>query len=394
MSRGYYAERNLNVSKRKSPIYELSAFQLISLTASSCFPLTFFFFPRTASQYAGIDSEYSALGVCLVLIYIAFIHGALNERFAATSGADMPTYAYGKKASFVVDMSFLWVYVFFVAMSINGFAQTIQMLFWPHTPVLALTLSLILVSMVGALYGLETLARVSAIVYPLTWLGVGVMFLTACLQGQWYGIPTHIANFANTTIGLYKLLPLALGFNVFLLFSPYYEHRKNRTLYYPMLSMLAGCLLLLFGMMASILTMRWTAVQQVAYPIPLIFQLIRFHGWIIEKSGLFILVFATLFIVLFVSIHLWGLCTLITRMYNRPDSSYRKVMVMLAVIMLGISVGLSEDAFSLDMIDQYLVPASWLTLVLEPTVKLLTTMIRGKKSPRISPRRQQTQGEL
>lgn len=381
------------MNKRNKTTYVLSGFQVIALTASSYFPLTFFIFPRVAASFAGIDAPWATGGCIVVMLYIALIHGALNERFPATSGPDMVCYAYGKWLGKLIGFSFLGVYVLFVAMSVNAFVQMIHMIFWPNTPVFALTLVLALVSLLGASYGLETLARVATIVFPITWLGTLSMFILSAVQGHWYGVPLQIASVRATMSGVYHLLPVALGFNIVLLLSPYYQHEKRRTLFYPLISMLAGCMLLFGGLFAGFVTFRWVAVQHVSYPIPLMFQLARLPGWIVEKTGLFTLVFSTFFLVLFVSAHLWGLSTLLARIYERPDTSYRRMLLLVPVFITAIAIALSRDAFTELMIDKYLVPAAWFTLVIEPTLKYILAVLRGKKSPRIAPRRQVTQGE-
>ncbi|WDL96060.1 GerAB/ArcD/ProY family transporter [Alicyclobacillus sp. ALC3] len=360
----------------------LSWFQTVELGSSSFLPLAFWVFPRIAVEHAGMDAQWSVFLVIVGAIAIALIHGALNERFPAVTGADMHVLTYGKWLSIPVLIAYEAVYVFFVGMSLFYFVASIQP-FYAMTPRWVMAGALCLIAIRMSWHGVESLGRVSAIVHPLTWFGVISVFTVIMLQAKWFWIPHTVTSWHDTFRGAYYLLPLGLGFNLFLILSPYYEHKKNRSIWYPMISAVAGMMAVVIAFFAVILNIGWEGAREVTFTIQYALQLIRMQGWIVERLGILIIIFATAYTVLFVSTHLWGISILTCRILNQSTDGYKRFIIPIAIAIFSVTVWFTDTQQAFKILDKWLVPISWILLLIIPLMTYLCAAIRGVRTEQL-----------
>ena len=177
--------------------------------------------------------------------------------------------------------------------------------------------------------------------------------------------------------GAYYLLPIGLGFNFFLMLSPYYEHRRCRSIWYPVISAAAGMLAVLLAFFAIILNIGWEGARDISFTIQYALQLIRHQGWIVERVGILIIIFATAYTVLFVSTHLWGISTLTARILNQRDDHYRRFIIPVVMLVFGIAIWFRDNQQAFDILDQWMVPISWVLLLAIPLFTYLVAAVRG-----------------
>ena len=336
----------------------------------------FWTFPRTAVQYAGMDAQWSVFLLIIAAMGVSLLHGLLNERFPTMTGPDMHVLTYGKWIARPVLVGYLVVYVFFVGMSLFFFVASIKP-FYSLTPRWAMVGALCLIALRMSWHGVESLGRVSAIVHPLTWFGVVSIFTTIILQAETVWLPHTITSWGDTLRGAYYLLPIGLGFNFFLMLSPYYEHKRRRSIWYPVISAAAGMLAVLLAFFAIILNIGWEGARDISFTIQYALQLIRHQGWIVERVGILIIIFATAYTVLFASTHLWGISTLTARILNQRDDHYRRFIIPVVMLVFGIAIWFRDTQQAFDILDQWMVPISWVLLLVIPLLTYLFAVLRG-----------------
>lgn len=336
----------------------------------------FWIFPAVAIQYAQLDAQWAVCGVVLVGVLIAWIHGLENERFPNMTGADPAQLLFGKFVGKLVIWIYVPFYILFVSLSIF-FTINIIKYYFPDTPKYVFVLMFLAVGWRGAWMGIETLARVSAIIHPFTFLGLLITFSVAFFKSEHHWLPHKIVNFGHVGSGIYHLLPLYFGIDIVLTMSPYYIHAKRKSLWYPIYGAIASGFILLLVFASIVSTLGWIPAAKLLYPTQMEIQLIRIDGFIIERLGIVIIILSVAFSLLFVSNHIWSISATISRLFNRSDHDYRKFSFFVVPVIFIMSMMIRNGAQARDIINIYLAPVSVVLMIGFPLVKIATSMIRG-----------------
>lgn len=353
----------------------LTWFQMIELSSSSFFPMTFWIFPRIAVKYGHMDAQWSVIAVIIVSAFTGWIQGCLNERFPSITGADMHMKVYGKWLGRTSAICYLLVYIFFVALCAFFFTSAMKS-FFPNTPNVFFVGALCLVGARVAWHGVESIARLASIIHPLTWLGLVVVFTFIILQAKWFWLPHTVTSWSNTFRGMYYVFPVYLGFNLVLMLSPYYEHKRRKSVWYPVISAAVSGIPLMLAFLAVVLTMGWEPARHITYSIPFVLQLVRMQGWIVERFGIMVVIFSTAFTASFISNHIWALSVQTARVFGKSDSHYKPYIFPIGFVVWGIAVFIQSEQQAFELVEKYLVPLSWILLLGSPILTLLIAMAR------------------
>lgn len=354
-------------------------FQVFGVTCTSFLPLLFWIYPRYAAYYAGVDGQWAVLGACVIGLYSAWMHGLLNARFPHWSGADMPSLVFGKRIGKIMTFLFIPGYLLFIALSIYSFSITIKMLL-PNTPRLATVTALTLVSVYGALYGLEAIARVVAIILPVVLLVLGISFSVVLFQGTWTGIFLYPSSFSRCVSGVSQLLPMFFGLNLHLMLSPYYDHRGRNPIWLPLFTVAFATVYIMFIYLTEIRVVGYVGLSVLAHPVDFILELVQLQGLIVQRFGVVLIFISTLFQAVFVSNHLWALSETSRQLFETQKATDKWFIVSYAVIIIVIFQFIPNQQVGDWVVRTILVPLSWFYLVIEPTIKLLGSYVGGMRT--------------
>jgi hypothetical protein len=357
----------------------LSGFQVTCFIASSFLPLYFWVFPRIAVDAAGFDAQWSVLLLLPVGMVIGWLHAETNRLFPDVAGADLLMAAFGKAVGWVVAATTLFLYIWFVSLSLTLFAYTLRMYF-PNTPRLAMLLGMIVVASFGAYKGVETLARTASVVYPLTAIFVVFTFVFIIFQSPHHWFVHRVYHLSAVGKGIYMLIPLFMGFNITGMLSPFYTTAPRRW-WYPLIAVMIGGVVMWIIFAAVQLLFGVRAMQDLGFPIQVILQLMRLRGWIIERFGIFVVIFATTFTTVFLSNHIWGLATLLTRVCRQPEQKNYLFLFPVAAAIATVAVLYPNEEVAFLHLRTFLVPSGWLLLVVMPLLVVILGYIRRGFKP-------------
>ncbi|MCL6518078.1 GerAB/ArcD/ProY family transporter, partial [Alicyclobacillus sp.] len=339
MPRAPWAMRNRRsqTEERAEPEYRMHWLQIMELVSSSYLPLTFWFFPRLAVQAAGIDAPWAVVGTILMGVLIALLHGWLCHLTRGISGADMAALAFGRWPGKMVNALYTVTYFGFTGLSVFYFVTLLRP-FYTNTPRWALIAALMLVAWYGASCGVETIARVATVIHLLA----GAMILIASgitmAESDWYWRPTRPVHAAAIFHGTYELLPLYLGFSLYLMLNPYFDHVRHRTILYPLASVAEASLAVAVAFVAVAARFGLAGTQLLTDPISAMIQMIRLEGWLIERVGIFAILVTVAFTVLFTSNHLWALSALIARTLDRPETDFGRFVAPVTAVVAAVAI--------------------------------------------------------
>ncbi|WAH38895.1 GerAB/ArcD/ProY family transporter [Alicyclobacillus dauci] len=361
----------------------ISVFQTIALCSSSYFPVVFWFFPSIAVEHAKFDAQWSVLLVAIVGVGIAWLYGALNERFPNITGADVHVMVSGRWLGKVILVAYIPVYLLFLALSLY-FTVNLMKYFFPDTPQAVFAIFICVVGWRGAWLGIEALGRVASIVHPLTFAGLIASFVMVYFRAERHLIPHQLVNTMNVVQATYHLLPLYLGMNLFVMLSPYYNHAKRKSIWYPIISAIIGGVVLCIVFLSTVINLGWEPITKVMYPLQMTIQLIRLQGFLIERLGIVILILSVAFGTLFVSNHIWALSTVVARILDRTDDAYKPFTPLVVVLMFLGYTFIRNPVQARELVEDYLTPVSVILLIVVPGLELLIAKIRGMRTDRAS----------
>ncbi len=356
----------------------LTGVQIISLMSTSFMPLMYWYFPRIAVEHSLYDAQWSVLGVFLVGFIMAFLHGALNERFPNVHAVDVHTMVLGKWLGTFTASAFIPVYLGFLATSIYLYSILIKFSF-PNTPKAAIIGALCLVAFRGSWTGIASLAGVASIVYPLTWIGVAVSSLMSLFQGERFWLTTHVADWMKMADGIYALLPLYLGFTAILVLNPYHQPKKRIRLWYPVISIFGANIVMGIPFLATLIDIGWHPNLHITFPVQYILELIRLRNGIIERMGILIILLSTMFITLYTSIQLWAISDGVAKILHMKEQRYKVISIASLVIVFVTSILFSNSDQAFYVVKTFLTPLSWIMLFGSPVLLLSVAMIRRLK---------------
>lgn len=355
-------------------------FQVVSIIFTTFLPLLLWVFPRYAAYYAGVDGQWAVLGVCFLGIFSAVLHGLLDHRFRKTDGGGMLVRVFGNWLGKVFAITYIPGYSIFIAISLFSFSMAVKPLL-SNTPRLAIVLAMVVVSTMGALYGIETIGRVAALVLPVTVALLILTYIFVFFKGSWSGIFFHPVSISRSVLTATKLLPMFFGLNLTLMISPYFDHRKQNAIWLPVVSVTISCVVILFIYIGTIRVVGYEGVRVLAHPIDFVMKLVEVNDLLIQRFGIVLIFILTMFEGVFFANHLWGMTALLTSVFDTPRAwgkwftlSYGALTVVVFMLIPNQTVW---DAIILRL----LVPLSWLYLIVEPLVKLMVALIRGVGDP-------------
>ncbi|MDQ0188784.1 GerAB/ArcD/ProY family transporter [Alicyclobacillus cycloheptanicus] len=356
-------------------MYKLSMYQVVCILCTSYLPLLFWIYPRYAAYYGGVDGQWALLGTCLAAMYSAWIHGLLNTRFKNYSGVEMLTLTFGKVLGIPTALMFIPGYVLFVATSLYSYSITVKSIL-PNTPSLAASGALLLVALVGAAYGLETIARVASIVFPVVMFVLGTSFLLVFFRGTWAGVFFHPVSLSRSISVAGMLLPIFFGFNNFLMLCPFYDHRKRNSVWIPFVSVGLGSFFVLSVYLVTIRVVGYEGLRVLSHPVDFVLQLVQLQGLIIQRFGVGLIFMSTMFEAVFCANHIWALGELSMRVFGAQRKKHKWFVLFYAVVILTVFRLIPDQEVGDWIVINILVPLSWLYLLVEPTIKLLVSYLR------------------
>lgn len=354
----------------------LNKVQTTAVLSASYLPLMFFTFPTVAVKEGGISGLWSVIGVTIVGVILGWIHASVNQRLQAVSGAAMPPLVLGKWIGSLTTILYLPVYILFVAISVYGFAAGISS-FLPRTPTALISISMIVVAVLGAWYGLETLARSSFFLYTMAIFMMSTILLVMCFRGQ-VALYTMIppANPTGIFKSIYSLLPLYYGFSIVLMLNPHYQKHSGAK-WIPIVSSIPSGILILLAYVSCVSNFGWELTKELQYPVITLIRLINIHGWLVERSGIVAVMTATAYEALFLSCHIWALSSLVSVVSTHRERHFRQFVIPVSILVLVAVVSLHSDVMANLISEKILVPMSWVLLIGIPLLILIVAKLRG-----------------
>ncbi|WP_067622412.1 GerAB/ArcD/ProY family transporter [Alicyclobacillus acidiphilus] len=354
----------------------LSIMQVIALSSSSYFPVLFWIYPQLAIHYAMLDAQWAVLAVAVLGIGINWLHGKLNDRFPNMTGADSVNLLFGKFVGKLIVCLYVPVYILFLSLSLY-FMSNLMKYFFPNTPKYVFIGLLMAASWRGAMGGVESLGRAASIVHSLTFGGLILTFGVVYLQAEHRMIPITLTHPTAVAVSTFHLLPLYLGVDLVLMLSPYYKHLPKKSQWYPVWGAIAGGIVLILVFLSIVANLGWVPTERLSFPVQVVIQLIRIHGFVIERLGIVIIILSVAFVTVFAANHIWALSATLACLFNRSDHDFKPFTYLVVPAVFIVSIIIQNGAQARILVDIVLAPASAVLTILVPLLKLFISSVFG-----------------
>lgn len=158
----------------------ISSLQGGLVIVSAILPWAVLFVPFLSIEVAKQDAWLSAIPMTLFGLGIALLTLALGRRFPGKTLIGIIYTVLGKPIGFVVGASYVWWFITLGTLTARGFAELINTMILPRTPMIVVLGSIILVTATAVRSGIEVMVRTMQVVIPalLAFLGVlGILSL-------------------------------------------------------------------------------------------------------------------------------------------------------------------------------------------------------------------------
>ncbi|MFD1673705.1 GerAB/ArcD/ProY family transporter [Alicyclobacillus fodiniaquatilis] len=356
----------------------LSRFQYTAIVSSSYFALLFWEFPRIAVAKARFDALWSVFGVIVVGTIASLIQGLLVERFPNLSGVDIAIKLWGKWLGKLVSIGFLPVHIGLVAFGVWWNADALKD-FFPQTPHTGLYVFLLIAACRGAWLGIVPLGRAASIIYPITILGTFITFITILFQTDKYQMPHTVTSWTHTWDGVYALLPIFMGLNIGIMLGPY-RYSTTTSLWYHLVSPILNGIVLMVAFCAVVLNLGWLPAKLLTNPVLVTVQMMRAHGFLVERLGILIIIIATAFVLLFAANQIWFVSVLAARVCEMDPERHRVFVIPATIAVITVMYSFHSIYHKEHLYERFMVDATWIALIALPLAMLVTAWIRGIRS--------------
>ncbi len=344
---------------------------VVLLTISSMARI-FMPFPRTLVELAGPAAWLSSMaGLSLALLQVLLFYFLLKPH-PDKNLMDITGRALGKVAGAGVNIFYAIFFMLISAEFTRTFSETLILSTLPRTPISVVMTSFILMAVMGAYLGLETMARSARLTYPFVLVGISLIF---------FGL-IPLWDFTN----LFPILgtgPVDVfikgGFfssaiTEILLAAVIVQSFKGQHMYGKIVSraMIMGFVYLILLELIFIMTVNWNVAQESTLPFYQLSRLIYLGRFFQRVESIFIILWGFIAIIK-IALSLYASAYVLAETFSLPD--YRPLIMALAVIGYSISI-IPPDLPASIQFDKFIRDFAFLPTVILPAVVLAVDRFR------------------
>jgi len=367
----------------------ISSWQFFQLMLSLVLGLQLGRVPPFLVQIAGPDAWISmllALGIDLAVAGALYV---LGRRFPGRTLFEYPPLVLGRVLGKAVAVSYIWLFLHAAALSIYAYAAFYKLVL-PETPLLVFVLLVAVVNTVGAYHGLETLARASEFIGPVS-VAISALILILSIKDMDFGnLQPVLANGIRTPIEA-ALVPASwFGVCVVMGLLMAYHNKPEQAFVAKASGVSAGTIVLTLLVLGSLAVLGPVQAAHQRTPIWSLTRLISVSGFFERVQMLFIsLLMTTGFVTLGVLHYASSLG--ISQVFGLKE--YRPLVLPVGLILTALAFGLVDSNLDAQPFFREAFPPYALTIEGGLTfLILIVALVRGSRAPLPQRRRRAQEG--
>lgn len=349
---------------------------VVMLTMSSMARI-FLSFPRLLVDLSGPAAWLSGLaGLAFTLLQAAVFHYALKPH-PQKDILDVTRESLGKFAGTAANLIYALYFLTVVAGFVRGFSEALLVSALPRTPISVVSISYILMAILGSYIGLEAMARAARITYPFVIGGIGLLLLG--LYPRW-DYTNLFPLLGNGPVEVFITGGFFSGVVTEILLAAVIVRSFHNWGDFGLIAaraMLMGFGYIILLLAVYILTVSYNSAQEFTLPFYSLSRLIYLGRFFQRVEAIFIVIWGFIAI-LKISLALFAAAYVLARVFRLPD--HRPLTWPLAVIVFSASL-IPPDLPSSIAADEYLRIWATLPTVIIPVVVLVAVRFRMRGRP-------------
>ncbi len=330
---------------------KISLRQLQTLIILDAFSTGMIIFPRRLTLYANQDGYIVMLIATLIAIFYMYIIMSVGKLFPNDSFVTYTKQILTKPISYIVTLGFVLKIIINLTSELRLYSEVINDTLLFKTPIIVISISMLLVSIYCASKGIEARARVSEILIILVLLFITLVIAMISFKSDF----SNLKPFLNTppkdlALGSIKSIGAFIGIEYGLLIYPYLRDKKNAR----RASMIA---VFFHGIVFTIITIlcitkfEYLTLQRQLYPVLELINTIELPGTFIERQDSFVISFWIIGVFTTISAGLFFACILLKDLFKKGSHLFYICICALIILFLSTTTdSIAEVFFTIEFI--------------------------------------------
>ncbi len=330
---------------------KISLRQLQILIILDAFSTGMIIFPRRLALLGNQNGYIIMLISTIIAIFYMYIIMSVGRLFPNDNFFNYTKRVLTKPISYVVSLGFVLKIIINLTSEIRLYSEIINDTLLFKTPIIVISISMLLVSMYCASKGIETRARVSEILIVLVLLFMALVIAILSFKADF----SNLKPFLNTSpkklaLGGIKSIGAFIGIEYGLLIYPYLRDKKN--------ARRAGMIAVFFhGMLLTIITVlcitkfEYLTLQRQLYPVLELINTIELPGTFIERQDSLVISFWIIGVFTTISAGLFFACILLKDIFKKGTHlTYICICALIVLFLSTTTDSIAEVFFTVEFI--------------------------------------------
>ncbi len=330
---------------------KISLRQLQILIILDAFSTGMIIFPRRLSLFANQNGYIVMLIATLIAMFYMYIIMSVGRIFPNDNFVTYTKRTLTKPVAYLVSLGFVLKIIINLTSELRLYSEVINDTLLFKTPVIIISISMLLVSIYCASKGIETRARVSEILIILVILFLGLVIAMLTFKADFSNLKP-VLNTSPTLLvsGSIKSIGAFIGIEYGLLIYPYLRDKKNARHASIVAVFFHGIVLTIITILC-ITKFEYLTLQRQLYPVLELINTIELPGTFIERQDSFVISFWIIGVFTTISAGLFFACILLKDLFKK--GSHLTYILICSLIILFLSTttdSIAEVFFTIEFI--------------------------------------------
>ncbi|QZY55467.1 GerAB/ArcD/ProY family transporter [Crassaminicella profunda] len=356
---------------------KISSFQLGLILAVTMIGVGILTLPRTLTEVVGPDGWVVLLLAAFIALVIALVIAVLVKKFPQETVVEFSSSLIGKPLGMIISIGFFIYCILFSAMEVRIFGEITKEYLLLNTPIEVLMITLLLAAVYLIRSGIEPIARMAQIIFPVVVLIAVVIILPVLPELDL----TNLLPVLKTPITkIIKAIPIIffsfVGIELMLLFSAFVIEPQNIKKHVSFAVIMVSAVYM-FILIVTVTRFGLVESTHIIWPSLELFKTIDLPGAFIENVEAFIIGIWILSLFMTLVTLYFGGSLIISRILKSKEQNYFVLPILPIIYFIAlIPDNIAQVADYMDMISNYL---STFYVILLPILLLVISSFKKRK---------------
>ncbi|WZL73556.1 endospore germination permease [Clostridiaceae bacterium 35-E11] len=315
---------------------QISSAQLAAILSVTIIGIGILTLPRTLTEAVGPDGWIVVVAGSFSSLLIGLLIVSLVKRFPKQTIVEFSADLVGKPIGTMLSVGFCVYFIIFSAIEARVFGEIAKMYLLFRTPIEVLIISLLLTAAYLVRSGIEPIARMAQIIFPIAILTALIVILPVLPDIDWSNL---MPVFKTPIVKLLKAIPIAFfsfaGLEIILLFGAYViDPKKMPNSIYLTIGLVAATYI--FVTMVVVARFGLVESTHIIWPTLEIFKTIDIPGAFIENIQIYVISIWILSVFMTLVAFYFGASLTLSRILKSKEQNYFVLPLLLIIYFIAL----------------------------------------------------------